>query len=48
MLSERGPERPELELLAGQLGIEKEVVFLGAQSDMPSIYASLDIFVFLL
>jgi glycosyltransferase involved in cell wall biosynthesis len=40
-----GPERPELELLAGQLGIEKEVVFLGAQSDMPSIYASFDIFV---
>jgi len=39
-----GPERPELELLAGQLGIEKEVVFRGIQSDMPSIYASLDIF----
>jgi glycosyltransferase involved in cell wall biosynthesis len=37
-----GPERESLELLARQLGIHENVVFLGHCNDMPRMYASLD------
>lgn len=38
-----GPERGSLEQLARELGIENNVSFLGHQSDMAGVYASLDI-----
>ena len=40
-----GPDRAELEGLSRELGIEMSVVFAGSRRDMPSVYASLDIFV---
>jgi len=40
-----GPERSRLEGLARELGIERNVAFWGLQTDMPSIYAKLDVFV---
>lgn len=40
-----GPERENLESLARELGIDKEVVFAGFRSDMPGVYASLHVFV---
>src|SRR5581483_1042037 len=40
-----GPDRHQFETLAGELGIAAKVKFLGFQSDMPAIYASMDIFV---
>jgi glycosyltransferase involved in cell wall biosynthesis len=40
-----GPERSTLEALSKELGIEKNVTFTGARSDMPNVLASLDIFV---
>ncbi|MBZ5522469.1 MAG: glycosyltransferase family 4 protein [Acidobacteriia bacterium] len=39
-----GPYRPEFEALAAYLGIAAKVRFLGFQSDMPAVYASMDIF----
>ncbi len=41
-----GPERPALEALAGRLGIQSSVTFAGRRSDMPAVYASLDMQVF--
>jgi glycosyltransferase involved in cell wall biosynthesis len=38
-----GPDRDKLESLADELGIHKQLSFLGRREDMPSIYASLDI-----
>jgi glycosyltransferase involved in cell wall biosynthesis len=40
-----GPERGHLESLARELGIEKNVKFWGTRTDMPSVYAQLDVFV---
>jgi glycosyltransferase involved in cell wall biosynthesis len=38
-----GPARQEWQALAASLGIEKSVTFAGTRSDMPAVYASLDI-----
>ena len=38
-----GPLRPELEALAGQLGITSQVRFLGDRRDIPALLASLDL-----
>jgi glycosyltransferase involved in cell wall biosynthesis len=40
-----GPERAKLESIAHKLGMDKEVTFTGTRSDMPQVYASMDIFV---
>jgi glycosyltransferase involved in cell wall biosynthesis len=40
-----GPQRPALEELAGRLGVLREVVFLGARTDVPQILADADGFV---
>ncbi len=40
-----GPARKELEALATQLGIGKQVAFAGVRDDMPEVYASLDMLV---
>jgi glycosyltransferase involved in cell wall biosynthesis len=40
-----GPDRAKLEKLSRDLKIEASVVFTGTRRDMPSVYASLDIFV---
>jgi len=40
-----GPQRPELERLAGTLGLSGQVSFLGLIEDMPRFYQSLDVFV---
>jgi glycosyltransferase involved in cell wall biosynthesis len=40
-----GPARPQWEALASQLGIAKQVVFVGVRHDMPGVYASLDMVV---
>jgi glycosyltransferase involved in cell wall biosynthesis len=40
-----GPDRAKLEELSRELKIEASVVFTGSRRDMPSVYASLDIFV---
>jgi glycosyltransferase involved in cell wall biosynthesis len=40
-----GPCRHPWELLAGELGIREQVVFTGARSDMPEVYASFDVVV---
>jgi glycosyltransferase involved in cell wall biosynthesis len=40
-----GPARQEWKALAGELGIEKQVVFAGARNDMPEVYAWLDMMV---
>lgn len=40
-----GPSRKRWEALARQLNVGKQVVFLGARSDMPGVYSSLDIVV---
>ena len=40
-----GPSRKRWEALATQLGIAKQVVFVGARDDMPGVYSSLDLVV---
>ncbi len=40
-----GPLRPELEREAGNLGLKARVFFLGDRRDIPSVLASLDVFV---
>ena len=40
-----GPEIGELKQLAKSLGIEESVSFTGQRADMPSVYASFDVFV---
>jgi len=40
-----GPSRKPWEALATQLGIAKQVVFVGARDDMPGVYSSLDLVV---
>lgn len=40
-----GPDRQKLEQMARELEIEKSIRFTGARSDMPGVYASLDLFV---
>lgn len=40
-----GPDRPQLEHQARDLEIVDNVRFLGARTDMPDVYASLDVFV---
>jgi glycosyltransferase involved in cell wall biosynthesis len=40
-----GPLRGEWEALAARLGITSQIVFTGARSDMPEVYASLDLVV---
>ena len=40
-----GPLRKELEDLAAQLGIRKNVIFCGFRKDLPKIYADLDVVV---
>ena len=42
-----GPLRPQIEAMAGELGIEKRVVFTGQRSDVPrSILSAMDVFAF--
>lgn len=43
VLAGDGPLRPELEKLAADLGIGRNVLFLGERGDIPSVLASLDI-----
>lgn len=40
-----GPDRKVIEDLVKQYGLESSVILAGQQSDMPSIYAAIDIFV---
>lgn len=40
-----GPSRTDWEELAKRLGIERQVLFIGARQDMPETYAALDIVV---
>jgi glycosyltransferase involved in cell wall biosynthesis len=40
-----GSSRTEWEALANRLGISKQVVFTGARTDLPGVYASLDMLV---
>ena len=40
-----GRERPRLEQMAREFGVEKNVAFIGQRQDMPGVYASLDILV---
>lgn len=40
-----GPERPKLENLARDLGIEDRVTFPGTRSDVPDLLSALDVFV---
>jgi glycosyltransferase involved in cell wall biosynthesis len=40
-----GPARAEWEALAARLGIASKVIFMGSRSDMPAVYASLDVVV---
>ncbi|MBU0701858.1 glycosyltransferase family 4 protein, partial [bacterium] len=41
----RGPEEENLKSYARQLGVEKNVIFLGHRSDAKNIYNSIDVFV---
>ena len=43
VLCGEGPERSSLQALASQLGIEKNVFFLGQRSDIPDLYSSFDV-----
>jgi glycosyltransferase involved in cell wall biosynthesis len=45
VLCGEGPERNSLKTLALQLGIEKNVFFLGRRSDTPDLYSSFDVVV---
>jgi len=38
-----GPLRPELESIAAQLGIRKNILFVGERHDIPAILASMDV-----
>lgn len=40
-----GPERPALEALSNELGIEQVVHFLGTRSDIPQLLSAVDVFV---
>lgn len=40
-----GPERPQLEVLARDLGLESNVTFLGPVNDVPGLLAQSDVFV---
>jgi glycosyltransferase involved in cell wall biosynthesis len=40
-----GPSRKRWEALATELGIDKQVVFVGTRDDMPGVYSSLDLVV---
>ena len=40
-----GPDRRKLETMAQELGIAAHVIYTGARSDMPGVYASLDVLV---
>lgn len=40
-----GPAHQEWKALAGELGIDKQVIFVGARDDMPEVYASFDMVV---
>ena len=45
VLAGEGPLRSELEVMAARLGIAEKVRFLGNRSDIPAVYASLDMLV---
>ncbi len=40
-----GPLRGELEVMAGELGIKEEVIFLGSRNDIPALLSIIDLFV---
>jgi glycosyltransferase involved in cell wall biosynthesis len=43
VIAGEGPERKSLELLAKNLGLERNVNFTGRREDMPAVYAAFDI-----
>jgi glycosyltransferase involved in cell wall biosynthesis len=45
LIAGEGTERSGLEVLASELNISRQVQFLGTRSDMPSVYASFDVFI---
>jgi len=45
VLAGEGPERANLEAQAGELGLNKRVLFLGYRQDVPDLLASCDLFV---
>jgi glycosyltransferase involved in cell wall biosynthesis len=40
-----GPDRAEIEAMVRKLGLEDQVTLVGQRSDMPAVYAGMDIFV---
>jgi glycosyltransferase involved in cell wall biosynthesis len=40
-----GPDRPAIEAMVQEYGLQSSVVLAGQQSDMPGVYAAMDIFV---
>lgn len=45
VISGEGPDRRAIEQLIAKYGLEKNVLLAGQQSDMPGVYAAMDIFV---
>ncbi|HKD78139.1 MAG TPA: glycosyltransferase family 4 protein [Candidatus Angelobacter sp.] len=45
VVSGEGPDRKAIEQMIVKYGLEKNVLLAGQQSDMPSVYAAMDIFV---
>jgi glycosyltransferase involved in cell wall biosynthesis len=46
LLAGDGPSRPMLEALAGELGVQQAVIFVGFVKDIESVYPALDVFLF--
>ena len=45
VISGEGPDRPAIERMIERYGLQNNVVLAGQQSDMPAVYAAMDIFV---
>ena len=46
LLAGDGPQRPRLEALANELGVNKSVIFAGFVRDIETVYPALDVFLF--